>query len=236
MLPDGTLINGFNLIHAISNRTGRAATTSRSMRSPDKGVTWSRRDLGRPAARRRGHRPRRPATTSAPATSCPTGPWTAARTRPPAATSTWSGWTPASTIPTTTTSCSPARPTAASHGGPGRGRPTPRGVDAFTAMVDVDGQGRVAVSYYDFRNDRPATRSCRPTSGWLTRTTAGRASPTRIGSRRRRSTCGRPRRARLLRRRLHRPDALRRAFHPLWVGANDGNLANRTDVFHQSAE
>ena len=31
----------------------------------------------------------------------------------------------------------------------------PRGVDAFTAMVDVDAHGRVAVSYYDFRDDRP---------------------------------------------------------------------------------
>ena len=29
----------------------------------------------------------------------------------------------------------------------------PRGVDAFTPMVDVDGSGRVAVSYYDLRND-----------------------------------------------------------------------------------
>ena len=24
-----------------------------------------------------------------------------------------------------------------------------------------------------------------------------------------------------------------RAFHAGWVGANDGNLANRTDVFHR---
>jgi hypothetical protein len=30
---------------------------------------------------------------------------------------------------------------------------TPDGVDAFTAAVDVDGTGRVAVNYYDFRND-----------------------------------------------------------------------------------
>ena len=31
----------------------------------------------------------------------------------------------------------------------------PRGVDAFTPMVDVDNSGRVAVSYYDFRKDKP---------------------------------------------------------------------------------
>jgi hypothetical protein len=30
---------------------------------------------------------------------------------------------------------------------------TPEGVDAFTATVDVGGAGRVAVGYYDFRND-----------------------------------------------------------------------------------
>ena len=24
-------------------------------------------------------------------------------------------------------------------------------------------------------------------------------------------------------------------FHPAWVAANDGNLANRTDVFHRTA-
>jgi hypothetical protein len=25
-------------------------------------------------------------------------------------------------------------------------------------------------------------------------------------------------------------------FHPTWVGANDGNLANRTDVLHRRAQ
>jgi hypothetical protein len=25
------------------------------------------------------------------------------------------------------------------------------------------------------------------------------------------------------------------AFHPAWVAANDGNLTNRTDVFHRRA-
>ena len=24
-------------------------------------------------------------------------------------------------------------------------------------------------------------------------------------------------------------------FHPTWVGANDGNLSNRTDLFHRAA-
>ena len=42
MLPDGTLINGFNLIHAITNRHGTRGYNVALMRSPDKGVTWSR--------------------------------------------------------------------------------------------------------------------------------------------------------------------------------------------------
>ena len=43
----------------------------------------------------------------------------------------------------------------------------PRGVDAFTPMVDVDSTGRVAVSYYDFRNDEPGDTSL-STDVWLT--------------------------------------------------------------------
>ena len=42
VLPNGTLINGFNLIRAISNRQGTRGYNVALMRSPDKGVTWSR--------------------------------------------------------------------------------------------------------------------------------------------------------------------------------------------------
>ena len=41
MLPNGTLINGFNLIHAITNRKGTRGYNVALVRSPDKGVTWS---------------------------------------------------------------------------------------------------------------------------------------------------------------------------------------------------
>ena len=37
VLPDGTLINGFNLIHAITNRQGMRGYNVALLRSPDKG-------------------------------------------------------------------------------------------------------------------------------------------------------------------------------------------------------
>jgi hypothetical protein len=43
---------------------------------------------------------------------------------------------------------------------------TPQGVDAFTAMVDVDDTGRIAVSYYDFRNDENGDDEL-PTDFWV---------------------------------------------------------------------
>ena len=41
VLPDGTLINGFNMIRAISNRHGLRGYSVALVRSTDKGVTWS---------------------------------------------------------------------------------------------------------------------------------------------------------------------------------------------------
>ena len=41
VLPNGTLINGFNLIHAATNRKGTRGYNVALVRSPDKGVTWS---------------------------------------------------------------------------------------------------------------------------------------------------------------------------------------------------
>ena len=113
----------------------------------------------------------------------------------------------------------------------------PRGVDAFTAMVDVDSTGRVAVSYYDFRNDQPGDASL-STDVWLTHSHDGGRTFTDES---RLTTVSFDMRT--------APDALGyfvgdytgldhvgSAFHPAWVAANDGNLANRTDVFHRGAQ
>jgi len=113
---------------------------------------------------------------------------------------------------------------------------TPLGVDAFTAMVDVDAQGRVAVSYYDFRND-VADDDVLSTDLWVTHSHDGgvtfpdesRLTPKSFDMR-------------------TAPDALGyfvgdyigldhfgSTFHPAWVGAHDSDLLNRTDVFHRTA-
>jgi len=113
---------------------------------------------------------------------------------------------------------------------------TPRGVDAFTATVDVDSQGRVAVSYYDFRNDEPGDAAL-STDLWLTHSHDGGAT---FPDESRITTASFDMRT--------APDALGyfvgdytgldhfgTTFHPAWVGANDGDLTNRTDVFHRAA-
>ena len=112
VLPDGTLINGFNLIHAITNRQRTRGYNVALLRSTDKGVTWSdaivvnRLLSDEVADPDDGHDVR---------TGDILPDWAVdrARTPLPAATSTSSGWTRASTTPTTTTSCSPARAMAA---------------------------------------------------------------------------------------------------------------------------
>jgi hypothetical protein len=114
---------------------------------------------------------------------------------------------------------------------------TPEGVDAFTAAVDVDGAGRVAVSYYDFRNDETGDDEL-STDFWVAHSHDGgvtfpdedqlteepfdmRTAPYALG--------------------YFVGDYtglshFEERLDSLWVGANDGDLENRTDAFHQSAE
>ena len=238
VLPDGTLINGFNLIHAITNRKGTRGYNVALVRSTDKGVTWSDDDLRQPPAGRRGDRSRRRPRRPHRRHPARLGGRPQQRTRPPAGTSTSSGWTRASTIPTTTTSCSRAR----RDGGLTWGAPvvvdqTPRGVDAFTR----DGRRRLhgarrGVATTTSATTVPATPCCRPTSGSRTPTTEALTFPDES----RLTTASFDMRT--------APDALGyfvgdytgldhfgTTFHPTWVAANNGNLANRTDVFHRTA-
>jgi hypothetical protein len=103
-------------------------------------------------------------------------------------------------------------------------------------MVDVDAQGRVAVSYYDFRNDFPGDVTL-STDFWVTHSHDG--GRTFSDENRLTDTSFDMRTA---------PDALGyfvgdytglahagSVFHPAWVAANTADTANRTDVFHRSA-
>jgi hypothetical protein len=236
VLPDGTLINGFNLIHSITNRDKSRGYTVALVRSPDKGETWSN-----------------PITVNRLFVDDVTDPDTGHDVRTGDIIPDWAvdRSSNAATRGNVYVVWMDRRFTDGDHNDILLARSTdggltwedpvvadraPRGVDAFTAMVDVDAQGRVAVSYYDFRNDA-ADDGALSTDFWVTHSHDGgvtfsdesRLTPTSFDMR-------------------TAPDALGyfvgdytgldhfgTTFHPTWVGANDGNLANRTDVFHRTA-
>ena len=238
VLPDGTLINGFNLIHAITNRKGMRGYNVALMRSPDKGTSWSgvinvnRLLVDEVQDPDDGHDVRTGDILPDWAVDRSSNPgtrgnvyvvWMDTRFNDPdhndilLARSRNGGltWDP---------------PVVADH--------APRGVDAFTAMVDVDSTGRVAVSYYDFRNDVPGD-AVLSSDLWVAHSHNGGASFLPADENRLTTTSFDMRIA---------PDALGyfvgdytgldhfgTTFHPTWVGANTGNLANRTDVFHRTA-
>ena len=101
-------------------------------------------------------------------------------------------------------------------------------------MVDVDDTGRIAVSYYDFRNDENGDDEL-STDFWVAYSHDGGLSfPTDDRLTADSFDMRTARRAGLFRRRLHRPVAFRDRFDSLWVAAT-ATLANRNDAFHQSA-
>ena len=113
---------------------------------------------------------------------------------------------------------------------------TPKGVDAFTANVDVDATGRVAVTYYDFRNDvkgdDPLTTDFWVThshDGGQTFTDESRLTPESFDMRTAPFALG------FFTGDYNGLSHSGSRFDSLWVGANDGDLANRTDAFHVSA-
>ena len=181
VLADGTLINGFNLIRAISNRHGTRGNNVALVRSPDKGVTWSRETIVNRLLSDEvtdpddGHDVRTGDILPDWAVDLGSNPATRGNV--------YVVWMDTRFNDPDHNDILLARST---DGGRTWGAPvvvdrTPRGVDAFTPMVDVDSSGRVAVTYHDFRNDVPATTGCRRTSGSPTRTTADGRSRTRAG-------------------------------------------------------
>jgi BNR/Asp-box repeat len=248
VLPNGTLINGFNRIQGVSNRDKQRGYNVEVMRSTNKGETWSAPvhvdrllvdevadpDVAAPC-------PARDADGTCPVRTGDIIPDFAVdrSSNPVTRGNLYAVWMDTRfndpdhndilLSRSTNGGTSWAAPIVVDH--------TPDGVDAFTATVDVDGTGRVAVSYYDFRNDTvgDATLS---TDFWVTHSHDGgltfpdesRLTPESFDMR-------------------TAPFALGyfvgdytglshfgSRFDSLWVGANDGDLANRTDAFHQSAQ
>jgi hypothetical protein len=236
VLVDGTLINGFNLIHAVTNRHKTRGYNVALVRSPDKGLTWSR-DIF--VNRLLADEVQDPDDGHDVRTGDILPDWAVDRgTNPATRGNVYVVWMDTRFNDADHDDILLAR---SRDGGRTWGAPVvvdgaPRGVDAFTAMVDVDASGRVAVSYYDFRNDRPGD-SVLSTDLWVTHSHDGGLT---FPDENRVTTESFDMRT--------APDALGyfvgdytgldhvgTTFHPAWVEANDGNLLNRTDVFHRTA-
>ena len=236
VLPDGTLINGFNLIHAITNRQGMRGYNIALLRSTDKGVTWSdpivvnRLLSDEVADPDDGHDVR---------TGDILPDWAVDRSSNLATRGNlYVVWmdTRFNDADHNDILLARSRDGGLTWGAPVVVDRAPRGVDAFTPMVDVDATGRVAVSYYDFRSDQPGD-AVLSTHFWVAHSHDGGLTFTDENQ-----LTSQPFDMRTA------PDALGyfvgdytgldhfgTTFHPAWVAANDGNTTNRTDVFHRTA-
>jgi hypothetical protein len=236
VLPDGTLINGFNLIHAITNRQGMRGSNVALLRSTDKGVTWSdpivvNRLLSDEVAD--------PDDGYDVRTGDILPDWAVDRSSNLATRGNlYVVWmdTRFNDADHNDILLARSRDGGLTWGAPVVVDRAPRGVDAFTPMVDVDATGRVAVSYYDFRNDRPGD-AVLSTDFWVTHSHDGGLTFTDENQ-----LTSQPFDMRTA------PDALGyfvgdytgldhfgTRFDAAWVEANDGDTANRTDVFHRTA-
>jgi len=236
VLPNGTLINGFNLIHAATNRHRTRGYNVALVRSPDKGSTWSREII---VDRLLSDEVTDPDTGHDVRTGDILPDWAVDRSSNTATRgNVYVVWMDRRFNDPDHDDILLARSTTngLTWDDPVVVDRTPRRVDAFTPMVDVDSQGRVAVSYYDFRNDVAGDDEL-STDFWVTHShNGGRSFPDES----RLTTAPFDMRT--------APDALGyfvgdytgldhagSTFHPTWVDANDGNTTNRTDVRHRTA-
>ncbi len=234
VLPDGTLINGFNLIRAASNRKKTFGFNVALVRSTDNGDTWSREIL---VDRLLSDAVQTPDTNHDVRTGDILPDWAVDWSNQPTRGNIYVVWMDRRFNDADHNDILLARSEdgGLSWEGPFVVDKTPQGQDAFTPMVEVDANGRVAVTYYDFRHNVPGPVEStdfyvahshdagetfsedRLTPVPFDMATAPDAGGYFVGD-----YTG-----------LHHRGDI---FHIGWVEANDGNLANRTDAFHRTAE
>ena len=160
VLPDGTLVDGFNLIYNFRNAHGVRGFNVAVLRSTDKGLTWSGPIIVNKLL-------------SKPVTDPNTG--QAIRTGdilPAFAVNRTSGRLYAVWMDTRFTGKDDIAFATSGDGGltwttPVKINQTPGGSPAFTASVQVGPDGRIAVTYYDFRSLTAGNTTTLPTDYWV---------------------------------------------------------------------
>jgi hypothetical protein len=160
----GTLVDTFVLIRNFSNAHKNRGLSVATMRSTDNGATWSKPTIVSNLVDR---------TVTTPGDGMPlrTGDTIPDIAVDPTSDNVYLSWQDArSGTPAIYTSTS--TDDGKTWGPPVQASDSPAGVSAFTGSVDVNNDGTVAVTYYDFRNDTSDT-STALTDYWITFSTDG---------------------------------------------------------------
>jgi hypothetical protein len=230
VLPNGTLVDIFNLATGSGRQPSPNQDVQAVMRSTDKGVTWSK-----------------PITIATDPDVDPVDPDTGYPVRAgtfipdiavdPVDGTLYAVWADGRFTGQTTADVVLSRSTdgGLSWSAPAKVAQTPNGISSFTASVDVRPDHTVAVSYYDFRSNTPDPATL-PTDYWIVyshdhgqtwggeqhlagpfdMTTAPDAEGYFLGDYAGLANTG-------------------SLFTPFFVATNSGNLANRTDAFFRTA-
>ncbi|HEV3000213.1 MAG TPA: sialidase family protein [Solirubrobacteraceae bacterium] len=239
VLPNGTLVNGFNFIQGVSNNDKQRGYNVAVLRSTNKGQTWSAEPIH--VSRLLVDDVHDPDTGVGVRTGDIIPDFAVDFSNTATRGNLYAVWmdTRFNDPDHNDILLSRSRDGGRTWSAPTVVDQAPAGVDAFTATVDVDGAGRVAVSYYDFRND-VAGDGVLSTDLWVAHSHDGGQTFAAADETRMTPASFDMRTAPFARGYFvgdytglshfgSRIDAL-------WVDANDGNTANRTDVLHRSGQ
>jgi len=244
VLPDGTLVDGFNLINGAKNAHGTRGNNVAILRSHDKGLTWDKKPTIVSSLQTVG------VVDPDPNATCPDPEEQGAcevRTGdiiPDFAVDHSSGtiyavWQDSRFSGGAHDDIAFSRST---DGGdtwstPVKVNQTPNDAAAFTAKTLENDDGTIAVSYYDFRNDVNGDDTL-DTDHWLAHSHDGGATWNQPESRLTERSFDMRTAPFALGYFVGDYEGLDNAgnvFTPLWVAANNGDTANRTDAFFRTA-